>query len=237
MTAIAGALRRALPIMFTARIAALATLPLLVAAVVWIAIGVLAWDPANALLLRAFGADAEPAAWQRVAAGVVVVLTLAALAAATALAAIAVLTMPVIVKTVASRHFPQLAARRGGTLGGSLRNVLAALLAFAALWIATLPLLVIPPAYVAASLVLNAWLSQRMFRYDALAEHASASELGAVLRENRMRLMGLGLVLAPLSLIPVVNILVLPIYAGIAYTELCLAELAALRARNASVPA
>jgi len=237
VTAIAGALRRALPIMFTARIAALATLPLLVAAVVWIAIGVLAWDPANTLLLRALGTEPEAAAWQRVAAGAVVVLALAALAAATALAAIAVLTMPVIVKTVASRHFPQLAARRGGTLGGSLRNVLAALLAFAALWIATLPLLVIPPAYVAASLVLNAWLSQRMFRYDALAEHASASELGAVLRENRMRLMGLGLVLAPLSLIPVVNILVLPIYAGIAYTELCLAELAALRARNASVPA
>ena len=237
MTAIAGALRRALPILFTARIVALATLPLLIAAIIWIAIGVLAWDPANALLLRAFGAEPEAAAWQRVAAGAVVVLALAALAAATALAAIAVLTMPVIVKTVASRHFPQLAARRGGTLGGSLRNVLAALLAFAALWIATLPLLVIPPAYVAASLVLNAWLSQRMFRYDALAEHASASELGAVLRENRMRLMGLGLVLAPLSLIPVVNILVLPIYAGIAYTELCLAELAALRARNASVPA
>ena len=49
--------------------------------------------------------------------------------------------------------------------------------------------------------------------------------------------LGLGLVLAPLSLVPVVNILVLPIYAGIAYTELCLAELAALRARNAPVPA
>ena len=237
MTAIAGALRRALPILFTARIAALATLPLLIAAIIWIAIGVLAWDPANALLLRAFGADAEPAAWQRFAAGAVVVLTLAALAAATALAAIAVLTMPVIVKIVATRHFPQLAARRGGTVGGSLRNALSALLAFAALWLATLPLLLIPPVYVAASLLLNAWLSQRMFRYDALAEHASASELDAVLRENRTRLFGLGLTLAPLSLIPIVNILVLPIYAGIAYTELCLAELAALRARNASVPA
>jgi uncharacterized protein involved in cysteine biosynthesis len=237
VTAIAGALRRALPILFTARIVALATLPLLVAAIVWIAIGVLAWEPASALLLRAFGAGAEPATWQRVAAGIVVVLTMAALAAATALAAIAVLTMPVIVKTVASRHFPQLALRRGGTLAGSLRNALSALLAFAALWLATLPLLIIPPVYVAASLLLNAWLSQRMFRYDALAEHASASEIDAVLRENRKRLFGLGLTLAPLSLIPVVNILVLPIYAGIAFTELCLAELAALRARNASIPA
>ena len=237
MTAIAGALRRALPILFTARIVALATLPLLIAAIIWIAIGMLAWEPANALLLRAFGAGAEPATWQRVGAGIVVVLTMAALAAATALAAIAVLTMPVIVKTVASRHFPQLAARRGGTVAGSLRNALSALLAFAALWLATLPLLLIPPVYVAASLLLNAWLSQRMFRYDALAEHASAPEIDAVLRENRKRLFGLGLTLAPLSLIPIVNILVLPIYAGIAYTELCLSELAALRARKAPISA
>lgn len=237
MTAIAGALRRALPILFTARIVALATLPLLIAAIIWIAIGVLAWEPASALLLRAFGAGTEPAAWQRFAAGTVVVLTVAALAAATALAAIAVLTMPVIVKTVASRHFPQLAARRGGTVAGSLRNALSALLAFAALWLATLPLLLIPPVYVAASLLLNAWLSQRMFRYDALAEHASAPEIDAVLRENRKRLFGLGLTLAPLSLIPIVNILVLPIYAGIAYTELCLSELAALRARKAPISA
>ena len=234
MTAIAGALRRALPILFTARIVALATLPLLIAAIVWIAIGVLAWDPATGALLRWFGGDAAPAPWQSIAAGVGVVLTLAALAAATALAAIAVLTMPVIVKTVASRHYPQLAARRGGTVVGSLRNVASALVAFVVLWLATLPLLLFPPAYVVASLLLNAWVSQRMFRYDALAEHASASELDTVLRENRTRLMGLGLALAPLSLVPVVNILVLPIYAGIAYTELCLAELAALRGRDAS---
>jgi hypothetical protein len=41
----------------------------------------------------------------------------------------------------------------------------------------------------------------------------------------------LGLVLSPLSLVPVVNVLVLPLYAGIAFAELCLAELADLRAR------
>jgi uncharacterized protein involved in cysteine biosynthesis len=75
-----------------------------------------------------------------------------------------------------------------------------------------------------------------MFRYDALAEHASADEIRAVLREDRTRLLGLGLALSPLSLVPIVNLLVLPIYAGIAFTELCLAELAQLRAR-AGVPA
>jgi len=81
--------------------------------------------------------------------------------------------------------------------------------------------------------MLNAWLSQRMFRYDALAEHASAAEIATIVRDNRARLFGLGLALSPLSLVPIVNVLVLPIYAGIAFTELCLSELAALRARSA----
>jgi hypothetical protein len=45
----------------------------------------------------------------------------------------------------------------------------------------------------------------------------------------------LGLVLSPLSLVPIVNVLVLPIYAGIAFTELCLSELAHRRARAGPV--
>ena len=115
--AIAGALERALPILFTARVIGLATLPLLVAAIVWIAIAVIAWNPLTDALAGLIGAPADGAAlWQRIAADVVALLMFAALAFATALAAIAVLTMPVIVKTVAARHFPGLAARRGGTL-------------------------------------------------------------------------------------------------------------------------
>ena len=230
MTAIAGALRRALPILFTARIIGLATLPLLVSAIVWIAIGVVAWDPLIDGLARWFGSASAQTSWQRIVAQIVAVLVFFALAVATAIAAIAVLTMPVIVRTVAARHFPSLVAQRGGTFIGSMRNASIALAVFVPLWLLALPLLVLPPLYVAVSLLLNAWLSQRMFRYDALAEHASAEEIRAVLRENRGRLLGLGLALSPLSLVPVVNLLVLPIYAGIAFTELCLSELARLRA-------
>jgi uncharacterized protein involved in cysteine biosynthesis len=230
--AIAGALRRALPILFTARVIGLATLPLLVAAVVWTAIAVFAWHPLTDAIARSMGAPADGAAlWQRLAADAVALLMFAALAIATALAAIAVLTMPVIVKTVAARHFPGLAAHRGGTLAGSTRNALVALLVFLPLWLLTLPLLVLPPLYVAASLALNAWLSQRMFCYDALAEHATGDELASIIRERKARLLLLGLVLSPLSLVPVVNVLVLPVYAGIAFTELCLSELAHRRAR------
>jgi uncharacterized protein involved in cysteine biosynthesis len=227
--AIAGALSRALPVLFTMRIVALATLPLLVAAIVWIAIAVVAWDPLTGTLARWFGSG-DGASWTRIAAGAVAVLMFAALALATALTAIAVLTMPVIVKLVAARDFPGLVARRGGTLAGSTRNVAVALLVFVPLWLLSLPLLVLPPVYAVASLLLNAWLSQRMFRYDALAEHATRAEIDTIVRQNRLGLMGLGLALSPLSLVPIVNVLVLPIYAGIAFAELCLAELARLRA-------
>ena len=225
----AGALSRALPVLFTMRIVALATLPLLVAAIVWIAIAVVAWDPLTGTLARWFGSG-DGASWTRIAAGAVAVLMFAALALATARTAIAVLTMPVIVTLVAARDFPGLVACRGGTLAGSTRNVAVALLVFVPLWLLSLPLLVLPPVYAVASLLLNAWLSQRMFRYDALAEHATRAEIDTIVRQNRLGLMGLGLALSPLSLVPIVNVLVLPIYAGIAFAELCLAELARLRA-------
>ena len=235
MVAILGALARAIPILFTGRIVALATLPLLIAALVWLAIAIAAWTPLTGALADLFGArPAGASPLQRVAADVAAALIFMALAAASAFAAIAMLAMPVIVRTVAARHFPALAARRGGSFAGSARNATLALLVFLPLWLLSLPLLVFPPVYAIASLLLNAWLAQRMFRYDALAEHASTDEIAAVLARNRGELMGLGLALAPLSLVPVVNILVLPIYAGIAFAELCLAELATIRAGGAA---
>jgi len=231
-TSIAGALSRAVPILFTARIVGLAVLPLVVAAVVWTGIAVAGWHPLTDALTRIFGASTL----SRVAADVIAVLMFAALAAATALTAIAVLAMPVIVRTVAARHYPTVAPLRGGTFAGSLGNAATALALFIPLWLASLVLLFIPPLYAVASLTLNAWLTQRMFRYDALAEHAARAEIAAVIARSRTRLMGLGLALSPLSLIPLVNIFVLPLYGGIAFTELCLAELEAFRASGQGVP-
>ena len=235
--AILGALSRAVPILLSGRIVGLAVLPLVIAAIVWTGIAVAGWHPLTDALAHFFGAaDRASLSWQHVVADVIAVLMFAALAAATALTAIAVLAMPVIVRTVAARHFPKLGALRGGTFAGSVGNAAFALLIFVPLWLVSLVLLFVPPVYAVASLVLNAWLTQRMFRYDALAEHATRTEIDAVIARSRMRLMGLGLALSPLSLIPLVNIFVLPLYGGIAFTELCLAELGALR-EGAVVPA
>jgi CysZ protein len=227
-TSIAAALSRAVPVLFTARIVGLAVLPLLVAAIVWTAIAVAGWHPLTEALASLLGASTLSV----IAADVIAVLMFAALAAATALTAIAVLAMPVIVRTVAARHYPALAPLRGGTFAGSAGNAAGALALFVPLWLVSLVLLFIPPLYAVVSLTLNAWLTQRMFRYDALAEHATRDEIAAVIAGSRTRLMGLGLVLSPLSLVPLVNIFVLPLFGGIAFTELCLGELEALRARR-----
>jgi uncharacterized protein involved in cysteine biosynthesis len=141
-----------------------------------------------------------------------------------------IVAMPVIVPFVAGRHFPGLERRAGGSVAGSVGNAVAAVAIFAALWTVTLPLwftgigaLLLPP-------LISAQFNQRMFRYDALAEHASAHEMGAVLRAAGGRLYGLGLALALLLYVPFVNLAV-PILSALAFTHLCLGELARLRQR------
>jgi uncharacterized protein involved in cysteine biosynthesis len=233
-----ASLRRSVPVFFSGRILAVVLLPLALAAVVFIGIAVFGWTPLTHWLeTSVLAGDPAAGGWREWAAGVVVFLALTLAALVTALVAIAVIAMPVIVRVVAERDFPTLERRRGGTFAGSLLNAVVALVVFVPAWLASLLLLWLPPVFVATSLALSAWLNQRLLRYDALAEHASAAEMRAIFRGARRRLLGLGLVLAPLSYVPVLNLLA-PLYAGVAFTYLCLGELAAARARTpAGIPA
>jgi uncharacterized protein involved in cysteine biosynthesis len=219
--------------MFSARILAVVFVPLVGAAVLWSVIAWFAWEQLSRWLAHTFlGGDGS---WSHWVAGAGAALLLMLAAVLTVLAAVAVLAMPVIVAAVAARDFPLLARGNGGTFAGSLGNAMVAIVVFLPLALLALFLLALPPLFAVASLFLNAWLNQRLFRYDALALHADHDELPAVIRGARGRLMTLGLLLAPLSLIPLVN-LIAPIYAGIAFTYLCLDELAAFRSRATASP-
>jgi len=139
-----------------------------------------------------------------------------------------VVAMPVIVPLVAERDYPGLERRAGGSVAGSVWNAVAAITLFAVLWIATLPLwftgigaLLLPP-------LVSAFFNQRMFRYDALSEHASAQEIRTVIQIASRRLYGLGLALAVLLYVPLVNLAV-PVLSALAFTHLCLGELSRLR--------
>jgi CysZ protein len=227
------ALAAALPVLFTPRILAVVFLPLVAAAGIWTVVGWMAWVPLTQVLsTRFFGGHGG---WIDFAAAISAALLLMLAAALTALVAVAVLAMPVIVDTVAQRDFPLREKRRGGTFTGGLANAVAAVFMFLPLWLLALFLLAFPPLYIAISLILNAWLNQRLFRYDALASHADRDELPAVIAVARRPLFALGMLLAPLSLIPFVN-LVAPLYAGVAFSYLCLSQLYLSRARRAADP-
>src|SRR3989442_8568049 len=236
-TGVAWALKRAVPVFLGARVLAVVFVPLVLAALAFLAIGGLAWTPFTAWLASAFGGSSAASTWPMVAARIVAFLIFMLGAVLTALVTIATVAMPVIVRVVAARDFADLERRHGGTLAGSLSNAAFAVAVFIPAWLLSLLLLPLPPLFVAASLLLSAWLNQRLFRYDALAEHADAKEMRDVVRSARRRLFGLGLTLAPLSYVPVVNLFA-PLYAGVAFAYLCLGELAATRsaARIANQP-
>jgi CysZ protein len=226
--AVTAALWNAVPVFFTWRVLALIALPIVGAGVVWAVVGYAALAPFADWLARNWlggGAGLGGAL-----AYVVAALALVVGAVLTALVAVAVLAMPVLVAAVAQRYFPELARRQGGTMLGSVGNAAIAIALFLPLWLACLALLWVPPLYVAASLALSAWLNQRLFRYDALAEHADPAEMREVIMRSRRKLLLLGFLLAPLSLVPLLN-LIAPLYAGIAFACLCLAELSRQRAR------
>lgn len=141
-----------------------------------------------------------------------------------------ILAMPVIVPLVGARDYPRLERRRGGTLAGSAWNAVTSIILFAALWLLSLPLWLTGIGALLLPALISALFNQRMFRYDALAEHASAGEYRAVVQAAGGRLYALGLALAALYYVPLVNLLA-PILSALAFTHLCLAELESLRQR------
>jgi CysZ protein len=159
-----------------------------------------------------------------------VLLVIALVFPATLITAVLVtelIAMPVVV-SVASRRYPRLAKQSGGTAIGSMGNALGAVSIFSVLWIVTLPLWLTGIGAVVVPTLNSAFLNQRLFRYDALAEHASRDEFAAIIKRHRAGLFGLGLLLAPLYYVPLVN-LAAPVLTGLAFTHYCLSALAEVR--------
>jgi len=84
------------------------------------------------------------------------------------------------------------------------------------------------PLWPVLPIVLFGYLNQRVFRYDALYEHATGWEMQTLIRRHRHELFLLGVVVALFGLIPLIGFLV-PVYGGLAFIHYCLARLAQLR--------
>jgi CysZ protein len=146
----------------------------------------------------------------------------------TAVLIIGVFAMPAMVAHVARRDYVQLEARHGGTFAGSVWNGVAALAWLTLLALLSLPLWFFPLLWPLLPLLLFGYLNQRVFRYDALAEHAAAWEMQTLIRRHRRELFLLGLALALSGMIPLFGLFA-PVYGGLAFIHYCLARLAQLR--------
>ena len=150
----------------------------------------------------------------------------------TALLITSVIFMPILLSVVAHRYYPGLWREHGGSNLGSVMNSLYALTIYVLVWLVTLPFWLLGPFGAGIAILLNAWLNQRLFLYDALAEHASREELATLRAEGGWPLYGMAAFLGLLHLVPVINFFA-PVYMGLAFTHYALGRLADLR-REAS---
>lgn len=146
----------------------------------------------------------------------------------TAVLIISVVSMPAMVAHVSERDYPRLARRKGGSFVGSVWNSLVALALFVLLFALSLPLWLIPILWPVLPIVLFGYFNQRVYRYDALAEHGTAAEIAELIGRNRGELFLLGVALALIGHIPLVG-LAMPVYGGLVFTHYGLARLVEAR--------
>ena len=119
-----------------------------------------------------------------------------------ALLFVALFMTPAMVTLVASRRFPQLARKKGGSwlasLAWSLGSTVLALLAL----LLSVPLWLVPPLILILPPLIWGWLTYRVMSYDALAEHASREERQQIFRDNQVPLLTIGIVSGYLGAVP-----------------------------------
>jgi CysZ protein len=159
-----------------------------------------------------------------IAAKAMIVILLVPLVQLTALLILSSFGMPAMVEHVASRSYASLERRRGGSLAGSLWNGLVALAGMSVLFVVSIPLWFFPPLWPVIPVAIVGWVNQRVLRYDALAEHATAAEMRQVFAGRRGTMYVLGVVLALLAYVPFVGFFA-PVLFGLSFIHYLLAAL------------
>ena len=200
--------------------------PPLLALLLWLVVGFAWWSQGVALMARILP-QLPWSGWEWVAQWAAVFLLLAACAALvyiTAIMLVAVIALPRLINLVAARDYPDLGRHGENVFWGSLGNTLGAGAIFVLGSLVLLPLLLIPGVLLVLPLVWSAWLNQRTFRFDALAEHATRKEMQGLLRANRKHFYVAGLGTAALAYVPLLNLLA-PALTALVFVHLGLAAL------------
>jgi CysZ protein len=209
--------------------------PILAAVLLWVVLGVTFWGTFSEWIANGLGyigiqewlEGLEPRWIANALQAVAHMILFVPLVLVTALLITAFFAMPALIRVVADRDYPQLARESGGSVVGNLLNALVALGVFVAIWALSLPLWVLGIG-VAVPFIAATYLNQRMFRYDALAEHASAEEMKIMFRRHQSAWWGLGLFTGLLQFVPVINLFA-PVITALAFIHFGLSRLADLR--------
>ena len=204
--------------------------PPLAALALWATLGYVWWADSLALMARLVP-NLPWTGWEWIARWAAMFLVLAALGSLiyiTAVMLVAIFALPWLIRLVAERDYPELGRHGENAFWGSLSNTLGAGAIFIFGSLAMLPLLLIPGALLVLPLLWGAWINQRTFRFDALAEHATEGEMQRIALENRGSFYAAGLVTAAAAHLPLVNLLV-PAFTALVFVHLGLASLRRLR--------
>jgi uncharacterized protein involved in cysteine biosynthesis len=219
------------------RMLALLVLPFLVAVAFWILSAWFLWDPVTGWMQAVvFQGDGWMARGYRAVApyglgsldtwipNLFAFLLLVPIAIATALALIAILAMPVVVRHLGARGYADVERRGSLSLVANLWNVLRSLGVFVIGYLLTMPLWLIPPLALVVPWLWWGWLTARLMRFDILVEHATTPERETVIRADRRSYLVLGLAVALLNYIPPL-FLVAPVLSALVFAHYSLSRL------------
>jgi hypothetical protein len=119
-----------------------------------------------------------------------------------ALLTVATLMAPAMLGLVATRRFPLLERKHGGSFVGSAFGALWATLVALIALLVSIPLWFVPPLVLIVPPLIWGWLTYRVMSYDVLAEHASTDERRVLMRRHRASLFGMGVLTGYLGAAP-----------------------------------
>ena len=151
-------------------------------------------------------------------------LLLVPIAIVTALALIAVLAMPVVVRHLGAGPYGDVERRGSLALGANLWNLFRSLAVFVVGYLLTMPLWLIPPLALVVPWLWWGWLTARLMRFDSLVEHAAAGERKSLIASDRRNYLALGLAVALLNYIPPL-FLVAPVLSALVFAHYSLSRL------------
>jgi hypothetical protein len=212
MNPIFEAISRAFRDLFQFRILWIVLWPIVTAVLMWFVLGVVFWEFFSDWITSGLNAH---------------LVLFIPLVFVTALVITALFAMPMLIRLVAERDYPQLERKNGGSVGGNVLNALLAICIFVVIWTLTIPLWLVGVGII-IPFIAAAYLNQRLFRYDALAEHASHEEMKVLFSANQSSLWGLGLLTGLVQFIPVLNLFA-PVLSGLTFVHFGLRQLNDLR--------